>query len=93
MGFAAARMFAEAGAAVVLSDCDEAALARPSPALRPRANKVLGVTCDVADEAQVSAMVRRTVDTYAAWTPPSTTPASRSRPTTSWTSPTRITSV
>lgn len=64
MGFAAARMFAEAGAAVVLSDCDEAALGKAVAGLEAAGHKVLGVTCDVADEAQVSAMVRRTVDTY-----------------------------
>lgn len=64
MGFAAARMFAEAGAAVVLSDRDEAALGKAVAGLEAAGHKVLGVTCDVADEAEVAAMVRRTVDTY-----------------------------
>ncbi|WP_342153438.1 glucose 1-dehydrogenase [Methylorubrum sp. SB2] len=64
MGFAAARMFAEAGAAVVLSDRDEAALGKAVAGLGAAGHKVLGVTCDVANEAEVVAMVRRTVDTY-----------------------------
>jgi NAD(P)-dependent dehydrogenase (short-subunit alcohol dehydrogenase family) len=64
MGLATARMFAEAGAAVVLSDQDADALRAATDALEAEGRSVLGVRCDVSDEAAVAAMVRRTVDTF-----------------------------
>ncbi len=65
MGLATARAFAEAGAAVVLADIDA-----DGPERRRRRNstaaghQVLGLACDVADEAQVAAAVDRTVETF-----------------------------
>jgi NAD(P)-dependent dehydrogenase (short-subunit alcohol dehydrogenase family) len=64
MGLATARMFAEAGAAVVLADHDEDALGKAVSELEAAGHEVLGVRCDVADQAEVAAMVRRTVDTF-----------------------------
>jgi NAD(P)-dependent dehydrogenase (short-subunit alcohol dehydrogenase family) len=64
MGRAGAQAFAEAGAAVVLADVDEAGGQHAADALRAEGYEVTFVRCDVADEAQVAAMIRTTVDTY-----------------------------
>lgn len=64
VGLATARMFAEAGAAVVLSDHNGEALRAATEGLEAAGHQVLGVRCDVSDAAEVAAMVRRTVDTY-----------------------------
>jgi NAD(P)-dependent dehydrogenase (short-subunit alcohol dehydrogenase family) len=64
MGLATARAFAEAGAAVTLSDVNEAALRAATDALTAAGHQVIGVVCDVADEAQVAAMVEQTVATF-----------------------------
>ena len=58
MGFATARAFAEAGAAVVLADVNETT---PRRRRRPRAagHQVLAVACDVANEDSVATMVER----------------------------------
>jgi NAD(P)-dependent dehydrogenase (short-subunit alcohol dehydrogenase family) len=57
MGLAAARAFAEAGAAVVLADVNDSALREAAGALNRAGGKALSVTCDVSDEEQVAAMV------------------------------------
>ncbi len=64
MGFATARAFAEAGAAVVLADNNEAALRAATDGLTAVGHRALGVTCDVSDEDQVAAMVERAVATF-----------------------------
>ena len=64
LGLATARAFAEAGAAVVLSDIDAAALNTAAEALRAQGRRALGVVCDVADEAQAQDLVARTVDAF-----------------------------
>jgi NAD(P)-dependent dehydrogenase (short-subunit alcohol dehydrogenase family) len=64
MGRATARAFAEAGAAVVLADRDEEALGSAAEELTLAGHKALAVTCDVTDEAQVAAMVERTVAAF-----------------------------
>jgi len=61
MGLATAAAFAGAGAAVVLSDRNEGALVAATEGLRRQGHRVLDVTCDVADEAQVTRMVERAV--------------------------------
>jgi NAD(P)-dependent dehydrogenase (short-subunit alcohol dehydrogenase family) len=61
MGLATAQAFAEAGAAVVLADIDQKALRSATDSLRSAGHEALGVVCDVADEAQVAAMIERTV--------------------------------
>src|SRR4051794_20498840 len=61
MGLDTARAFAASGAAVVLSDVDEQALRAATDGLTASGHRALGVICDVADEAQVAALVDRTV--------------------------------
>src|SRR6185312_3775626 len=64
MGLAAAKAFADAGAAVVLADIDEDALRAATDELTSAGHEAIGVACDVADEAQVAAMVERTVAAF-----------------------------
>ena len=64
IGLAAAKAFAEAGAAVVLADINTDALRAATEELTSAGHQAIGVTCDVADEAQAAAMVQRTVATY-----------------------------
>lgn len=61
MGLAAAKAFAEAGAAVVLADVKEEAVQAVAQKLVAAGRKAIAVTCDVSDDAQVAAMVDRTV--------------------------------
>jgi NAD(P)-dependent dehydrogenase (short-subunit alcohol dehydrogenase family) len=61
MGLATAQAFAEAGAAVVLADSKEDAVKVAAPKLVATGHKALAVRCDVSDDAQVAAMVDRTV--------------------------------
>ena len=64
MGLATARAFAEAGAAVVLADRNEAALRAATEGLTATGHRAIGVTCDVADEAQAAAAVECAVQTF-----------------------------
>jgi NAD(P)-dependent dehydrogenase (short-subunit alcohol dehydrogenase family) len=64
MGLATARAFAEASAAVVLTDVNQDALREATDALIAAGHQALAVACDVSDEAAVAAAVRMTVDTY-----------------------------
>jgi len=64
MGLATARSFAQAGAAVALVDVNETAVGSAAGELGSAGHQVIGIWCDVADEAQVKSMVRRTVDTF-----------------------------
>ena len=64
MGLDAARAFAASGAAVVLSDVNEQARRAATDELTAAGHGALGVTCDVADEAQVAALVDRTVEEF-----------------------------
>jgi NAD(P)-dependent dehydrogenase (short-subunit alcohol dehydrogenase family) len=61
MGLATAQAFAEAGAAVVLADVKEDAVQAAAEKLVAAGHKALAVRCDVSDDAQVAAMVDRTV--------------------------------
>jgi len=61
MGLATARALAEAGAAVVLADFKEDAVKAAAEALVTAGHKAIAVQCDVSDDAQVEAMVERTV--------------------------------
>jgi NAD(P)-dependent dehydrogenase (short-subunit alcohol dehydrogenase family) len=61
MGLATAQAFAEAGAAVVLADVNEDAVKGAAEKLVAAGHKALAVGCDVSDDAQVAAMVDRTV--------------------------------
>ena len=64
MGLAAARAFAQSGAAVVLADLDGALAAKEAERIVAEGGKAIGLTCDVADETQVAAIVDRTVAEY-----------------------------
>lgn len=64
MGLATAQAFAEAGAAVVLSDLNADAVRGAAEALEAAGRRALAVVCDVSDEAQVAAMVQQTVATF-----------------------------
>jgi len=61
MGLATARAFAEAGAAVVLSDVREDLVKAEAQKLADMGHKAIAIRCDVSDDAQVAAMVDRTV--------------------------------
>jgi NAD(P)-dependent dehydrogenase (short-subunit alcohol dehydrogenase family) len=64
LGLATARAFAEAGASVVLADWDEKAVRVAAEELSAKGHKTLAVTCDVSDDAQVEAMVKKAVDQF-----------------------------
>ena len=64
LGLATAKAFAESGADVVLADWNERAVNAAADELSAQGHKVLAVHCDVADDDQVEAMVRQTVETF-----------------------------
>ncbi len=64
MGLATANAFADAGAAVVLADIDEHAVRAAAEALVSASHKAIAIRCNVADEADVAAMVEQTVATF-----------------------------
>ncbi|MFU8874581.1 glucose 1-dehydrogenase [Micromonospora sp. SL4-19] len=64
MGLSTARAFAQAGAAVALVDINEAAVNAAAEELRALGSPVLGMRCDVADEASVAAAVAATVKQF-----------------------------
>ncbi|MGB0091373.1 MAG: glucose 1-dehydrogenase [Solirubrobacteraceae bacterium] len=64
MGLATARAFAQAGAAVVLSDVNQTALQDAAEDLTAAGHQAIGVTCDVSDEQQVASMIDRTVGEF-----------------------------
>src|SRR5215210_2056251 len=64
MGLATARSFAAAGAAVVLADVKEASVQTAADELVAAGHRAIGVACDVSDDAQVAAMVDRTVAAF-----------------------------
>ncbi|NEW69893.1 SDR family NAD(P)-dependent oxidoreductase [Streptomyces rhizosphaericus] len=64
MGLAAARAFADSGAAVVLADRDPDAVHKAAEEITGRGGRAIGVVCDVTDEHQVEAAVRAAVTEY-----------------------------
>ncbi len=64
IGLATAKAFAEAGASVVLADNNEDTLRAATDELTSAGHKAIAVRCNVADEAQVAAMVERAVATF-----------------------------
>src|SRR5438105_6625106 len=64
MGLVTARAFAEAGAAVALADVNESAVSSAAEELVAAGHKAIGIRCNVADEAEVVAMVAQTVSTF-----------------------------
>ena len=59
MGLATAKAFAEAGAAVVLADIHENAVRSAAEELVSAGHKAIAVRCNVADEAEVAAMIEQ----------------------------------
>jgi NAD(P)-dependent dehydrogenase (short-subunit alcohol dehydrogenase family) len=64
MGLAAAQAFAAEGAAVALADVNEAAACTAAQQLVAAGHKAIAVRCDVADDAQVKAMVEKTISSF-----------------------------
>jgi NAD(P)-dependent dehydrogenase (short-subunit alcohol dehydrogenase family) len=64
MGLATAKAFAEAGASVALADWNEEAVRAVTAELVAAGHKAIAIRCDVADEAQVAAMVEQTVAAF-----------------------------
>ncbi|HLY91150.1 MAG TPA: SDR family oxidoreductase [Acetobacteraceae bacterium] len=64
LGLATAKAFAQAGASVALADWHEDAVRNAANELTAQGRKALGIRCDVADDAQVEAMVRQTVAAF-----------------------------
>jgi NAD(P)-dependent dehydrogenase (short-subunit alcohol dehydrogenase family) len=64
IGLATAQAFAASGAAVVLVDYNERALASATDDLTAKGHRALGVPCDVADEGQAAAAVGQAVAIY-----------------------------
>ncbi len=64
MGLATAKAFAESGASVALADWSEKAMRSAADELIASGHQALAIVCDVSDDAQVEAMVRRTVATF-----------------------------
>src|SRR4051812_14813066 len=64
MGLAAARAYAESGAAVVLTDINQAALQAAADNLAGQGHQVLAVVCDVADESSMGNGVRSGVEGF-----------------------------
>ncbi len=64
IGAATARLFAQAGAAVVLASRSEAELAHNVEAIKADGGEAMAVRTDVTDAASVESLVKRTVEAY-----------------------------
>jgi len=64
LGLATAKAFAESGASVALADWNEKAVRYATAELAAQGHKTIAIHCDVADDAQVEAMVEQTVATF-----------------------------
>jgi NAD(P)-dependent dehydrogenase (short-subunit alcohol dehydrogenase family) len=64
IGLAAAKAFAEAGAAVALADVNEAAVYAAAEGLVAAGHTTIGIRCDVAHTDDVARMVGQTVTTF-----------------------------
>ncbi len=64
LGLATAKAFAEAGASVVLADNNQKQVEAAAKELANKGYKTLAVTCDVSDDVQVEAMVKKTVTEF-----------------------------
>jgi NAD(P)-dependent dehydrogenase (short-subunit alcohol dehydrogenase family) len=59
LGLATAMAFAASGASIVLADCNEKAVRSATEELTAQGHNSLAVRCDVADDAQVEAMIAK----------------------------------
>jgi NAD(P)-dependent dehydrogenase (short-subunit alcohol dehydrogenase family) len=64
LGLATAKAFAESGASVALADWNEDAVRAAAGELTTRGHKAIAIRCDVSDDAQVEAMVAKTVAAF-----------------------------
>ena len=64
MGRATAKAFAKAGAKVAVADISDKSVHATVDEIIDGSGNALGICCDVADEAQVAAMVQQTVSTF-----------------------------
>jgi NAD(P)-dependent dehydrogenase (short-subunit alcohol dehydrogenase family) len=64
MGEATARMFAREGAYVIIADINESASRTVVESITKKGQEAIAVHCDVSDEQQVKAMVKKAVVTY-----------------------------
>lgn len=64
IGEAAAKIFAQKGAAVVIVDLDEAAANKVSQAIVQAGGKCQAIGADITDKAQVAQMVEQIIDEY-----------------------------
>ncbi|TCM46336.1 NAD(P)-dependent dehydrogenase (short-subunit alcohol dehydrogenase family) [Rhizobium sp. PP-F2F-G48] len=64
MGLATAKKFAAAGAAVALADVNEDAVRAAAAVLVANGHRAIGIRCDVANMAEVEAMVAETIATF-----------------------------
>ncbi len=64
LGLATVKAFARSGASVVVADWNEEAARTVADELRVQGYKTLAIGCDVSDDAQVEAMVERTVAVF-----------------------------
>jgi NAD(P)-dependent dehydrogenase (short-subunit alcohol dehydrogenase family) len=64
LGLATAKAFAESGASVVLADANEKEVSAAAKALADKGFNTLGVRCDVSNDADVEALIKKTVDTF-----------------------------
>lgn len=64
LGLATVKAFAESGASVVIADWNGDAAQSVAKQLAAAGHKTLALKCDVSDDSQVEAMVRKTVETF-----------------------------
>src|SRR5579863_4396302 len=64
LGLATAIAFAESGASVVLADVNEKQVQEAARKLTDKGYKALGLRCDVSNDADVEAMVKKTVTAF-----------------------------
>jgi len=64
LGLATAKAFAESGASVALADWNEKAVRSATAELAAQGHNTIAIHCDVADDAEVEAMVEQTVATF-----------------------------
>jgi NAD(P)-dependent dehydrogenase (short-subunit alcohol dehydrogenase family) len=64
LGLATAKAFAEAGASVALADWNEEAAQSAVTEISGKGQKGIAIRCDVSDDAQVAAMVKKTIEAF-----------------------------
>ena len=64
LGLATAKAFAESGASVALANSNENGVRAAADELTARGHKAIAIRCDVADDAQVEAMVAQAVAVF-----------------------------